>query len=80
MQARISEGQDENKVRDEVEALLGNGWRLEGEKVLKKTYCLKSYTKVMVRDSPYYPSLPNVFRICIHVLGWQANQKTTIRQ
>ncbi|KAF2476781.1 transcriptional coactivator/pterin dehydratase [Lindgomyces ingoldianus] len=48
MQPKISEGQDESKVKAELEVLLENGWELNGEQIqLGKTYYFKTYTKVL---------------------------------
>ena len=50
MQATISKGEDETKVKGEIKALLENGWTLDEENIkISKTYHLKTYTKVLVR-------------------------------
>ena len=49
MQPKISEGQDENKLIAEAEALLGNGWMLDDEEMgVRKRYHFKTYTKALV--------------------------------
>ena len=51
MEPKISKGQDESKVKTELQALLENGWKLNDEQIqLEKTYHFKTYTKVLVRD------------------------------
>jgi len=50
MQAKFSEGEDAAKLGAEVETLLNNGWMLEDEQKLLKTYYFKTYTKVMVKS------------------------------
>merc|ERR1712036_70858 len=48
MQATISKGEDETKVKGEIKALLENGWTLDEENIkISKTYHLKTYTKVL---------------------------------
>lgn len=49
MQPRFSEGQDESKVKVELETLLKNGWQLDsGQSGIQKTYYFKTYAKEMV--------------------------------
>ncbi|KAF2258666.1 hypothetical protein CC78DRAFT_525900 [Lojkania enalia] len=47
MQPKISEGQDESKIKAELEVLFQNGWKLKEEQILEKTYYFKTYTKVL---------------------------------
>ena len=49
IQPKFSDGQDENAVMAELNALVENGWKLDDEqKGVRKTYYLKTYTKVLV--------------------------------
>lgn len=46
----IAKGEDEAKVKGEIERLLESEWRLnEEQSQLEKTYYFKAYTKVLVR-------------------------------
>jgi 4a-hydroxytetrahydrobiopterin dehydratase len=57
MQPKIPEGQDEAKIKGELEALIQNGWKLDEEQIrLEKTYYFKTYTKVIVRESLHCPT------------------------
>lgn len=52
MQPKFSEGQDESELTEALDALVQNGWKLdEEESGVRKTYYLKTYTKVMVGRS-----------------------------
>ncbi|KAF2195981.1 transcriptional coactivator/pterin dehydratase [Delitschia confertaspora ATCC 74209] len=47
MQPKIATGQDEVKVKAELEALVNGGWQLDNEEIqLEKTYHLASYRNV----------------------------------
>jgi hypothetical protein len=49
MQPKFSEGQDETKVKEGLDALVKDGWELDEDQIgVRKTYNLKTYTKVMV--------------------------------
>lgn len=50
VQAKFSKGEDEDKMKAELAALLENGWKLDPKQAgLEKTFYLKTYTKVLVR-------------------------------
>jgi hypothetical protein len=49
MEPKFSEGQDRETVMTELNALIKNGWELDEEKIIKKTYHFGTYTKVLVR-------------------------------
>jgi hypothetical protein len=48
MELHISQGQDEDQVKNELQALLKNGWKLNEDQEIEKTYHFKLYTKVLV--------------------------------
>lgn len=49
MQPKIAEGDDGNSLRQELSRLVESGWQLDEEGVgVRKTYHLKTYTKVLV--------------------------------
>lgn len=49
MQPKIATGQDESKVKAELEGLVDGGWQLDNEEIqLEKTYHLASYRNVKV--------------------------------
>lgn len=48
MDPKISEGENEAQVKDDLGALLENGWILDKDQIqLEKTYNFKTYTKVL---------------------------------
>lgn len=50
MQPIIAEGEDRDMLTTSLSALLESGWQLDENNVgVRKTYHLKTYTKVMVR-------------------------------
>ena len=60
-QSKISEMQDESKVKAETKALLEKGWRLDDEEVgLQKTYHFKTYTKALVKFG-VFPELRELY-------------------
>jgi hypothetical protein len=48
MPPQIPREESGTQVKAELEGLLANGWELEEEILLKKTYFCKTYTKVVV--------------------------------
>lgn len=48
MQPKFSEGQEESTVMRKLNALVKNGWELDEQIGVQKTYHLKTYTKVLV--------------------------------
>lgn len=50
MQPIIADGEDRDKLTTSLSALLESGWQLDEANVgVRKTYHLKTYTKVLVR-------------------------------
>lgn len=50
-QPAIAKGEDEAKIKSELNALLETEWKLNDEQIqLEKTYYFKAYTKVLVRN------------------------------
>ncbi|KAL8817826.1 MAG: hypothetical protein Q9223_003418 [Gallowayella weberi] len=48
MQPKMAEGQNEKELTEELSTLLERGWQLDEELVgVRKTYHLKTYTKVL---------------------------------
>lgn len=80
MEPRIAEGQDVDKLTGELVLLINSGWKLGEDRVgVRKTYHLKTYTKVLVRILPLVAILTNdLARISIIALEWEASRKTTI--
>lgn len=60
MPLQISKGQDQTKVKLEVDALLENGWVVKDDILLEKKYHLKTYTKVVVRRQSSFLSKADV--------------------
>jgi hypothetical protein len=52
----ISKGENEGQVIKEIEALYANGWKLNENEELEKTYGLKTYTKVNVGSETAFDS------------------------
>ncbi len=51
MQPRIADGEDADKLVKDLSALIESGWQLdENESGVRKTYHMKTYTKVLVRS------------------------------
>jgi len=48
MELHISRGEDEDQVKAELQALLQNGWILNEDQEIERTYHFKLYTKVLV--------------------------------
>jgi hypothetical protein len=48
MELHISRGEDEDQVNDELQTLLQNGWVLNENHEIERTYHFKLYTKVLV--------------------------------
>lgn len=49
MQLNIADGEDRDKLTREFSTLFENGWQLDEDNVgVRKTYHLKTYTKVLV--------------------------------
>jgi len=49
MQPKLSEGQDKSEITVALNTLIESGWNLDDEQSgVRKTYYLKTYTKVMV--------------------------------
>ncbi len=49
MQPKFSEGQDKSEITVALNTLIESGWNLDDEQSgVRKTYYLKTYTKVMV--------------------------------
>jgi len=62
MQAQISPGQDEERVKADLEQLLQIGWRLDKDQIqLEKTYHLQRYGKVRVSDELHNQGQANIF-------------------
>ena len=56
MDPKFSPGADEERLLEELDALLKEGWTLDEEQTgLEKTFYFKTYTKCMVRRSYDYP-------------------------
>lgn len=54
MPPRFSEGQNEQELTVSLSALIENGWQLDDEQSgVRKTYHLKTYTKIIVSRSLY---------------------------
>jgi hypothetical protein len=49
MPLQVSEGYDGVEVNEDVQALCEQGWNVENDIELVKTFYLKTYTKVTVR-------------------------------
>ena len=81
MELHISQGQDENQVKDELQALLRNGWELNEDQEIEKTYHFKLYTKVLVSTIVIsrWTRLRNI-RIFIMGLEWQVKLRIIILQ
>jgi hypothetical protein len=48
MELHISRGEDEDQVKAELQTLLQNGWILNEDHEIERTYHFKLYTKVLV--------------------------------
>jgi 4a-hydroxytetrahydrobiopterin dehydratase len=49
MNPKISDGEDEVRVKADLKALVNNGWSLNEEQMhIEKTYFFKTWTKVIV--------------------------------
>lgn len=60
MPPRFSEGQNEQELTVALNTLIENGWKLDDEQSgVRKTYHLKTYTKVIVSRS-LYPELSHI--------------------
>jgi len=59
MQPKISAGQDESKVKAELQELVQSGWQLDHDIQLEKTYSLKSYRHVKVSERLYITNKAN---------------------
>lgn len=79
MGLRYAEGEDEAAVQRGVEALTGQGWELDGERMgVQKTYYFRSYFKAIVRLSAGLSSRhawANNTELCQHDCGGERRQK-----
>ena len=48
MELHTSRGEDKAQVKDELQILFNNGWKLNEDQQIEKTYHFKLYTKVLV--------------------------------
>ena len=81
MQPKFSEGQDQSQVLANLKDLVqNNGWQLDEEQIgIQKTYHLRTYTNVIVRDSTDCYDRVNIHRTFTIWLEWEASPKTTTR-
>src|SRR5580692_8977146 len=70
MGPKISVGQDENKVKAELEELVKSGWKLDNDQIqLEKTYYFNSYRNVKVSDELYILIKANLQFLTLEIMS-----------